>query len=362
MKKIYTALMKILHATIILLVVLSLCILLYALLGPGKKKSVFVEKQELPEVESVVIEEPIEEENSVVEEVTESETVKVEEPKEFTNITDEEKALAAVGERLKGTGTLKFQGLQDVGGKNYYVFTMLDGEGIFYVDGSDGEVYYSDSETGELKVLEPVVEDYTPVDTTGYILGDQLRIDGNCIRLKDFYHGMSFRDAMNLILTRAGINEDIMSYDEVIYNTTSYNSTDGEHSIYDNIEISSRMGNYYFEGMPVKLYLRFDRPVGGDIEMTKEERMLALVKEVRLRFVNNSETMAMQAEEELMHDIRAVLGEPVKVEALEQMDINKYIWYVGNDMLMLLYRTYDAGEGQEQMILDYMAVVHREAN
>lgn len=230
----------------------------------------------------------------------------------------------------------------------------------------------TDNDMGTKKVSidkdEPVVT-LPPDEPTIelYILGEDLCIDKGVYNLFGFRNGMTFEEAMKLVLDKTGKSfdeeENVADYEGVYY-TTYYNSTDCVEGSYDNIEISTDIEDFYFEGVPVNLNFKFVSSVGNDDDsvVSDEDRLNARLKEVRLRFVlDEQSTEDDTLGENLKNNITAVLGEP---EMFLDKDVRRsYRWYYNDEVLMISYYWYsdgDYGAEDDCWILDYIALRHFE--
>lgn len=186
-------------------------------------------------------------------------------------------------------------------------------------------------------------------------LDEKEPVQGICYELFDLKHGMTFHEAMNIILSKAGISEDITTYDDYpVYYGVSYNSSTltSPYGAYDNVEISSNMGEFFFGGNAGRMYLRFDRPVcKSDAEVNIKEPWDAELIEIRFLFKNVEETESI---DETMKDyIASTLGTPEK-ELMERAGLCYFTWQVGNDELTLLYK-----EGYDGWYCAYVSLNHK---
>ncbi|MBQ1173198.1 MAG: hypothetical protein IIX48_11465 [Lachnospiraceae bacterium] len=355
MKKLFKIIMGFMYAIIGLLMISTIGILCYSQFGNGSSSTSNKPQYELSKEDEVI--ETDDKPNSDNEDIVISSDDSQEEELITLNENpiDEDIALEKVIAFLNylEPSEILVEGLTQIKGEYYYTFSLKEGEGDFYVSQDTGELFTIHGDTGEFASLEnyEMPELFETKDEEKR-KGEKFAIINNCLDLENFYHGMSFRDAMNVVLKRADINEDILEYDKVVYNTVSYNSELGHRGIYNNLEIASIMGDYYFSGIQYHLQLKFDRPIGGDIEQTKLERMDAKLTEVRFRFYSN-----LESGQRLKDELTSFFGVEPETTYLEANSKYLYFWYTENDVIKLVYQQDDENEDMWRAI--YLSVKHK---
>lgn len=277
-------------------------------------------------------------------------------------LIDAEHALQFVNFMVNAMGHLELvnTGKKNIDGVDYFVVSTSDGEQSFFVSQATGAIYYYQNDN-LVSLSDVPITEFEKIDSANYILGESLYKDGDCLNLLGFSHDMTYHSALNLVLKNAGIDKDISSYNEKVYTTTRYNSTNGSMGEYDNIEITADMGDYILRDMPVRLNLKFDGPIsGGEEEITKDILLSRSLVEVRLRFRDTDENIVnYKSEESLKDEIVKVLGEPSYKWSTEER--HYYEWVYGNDTLELSYYEYTvstSGKAVEYWAFDYLAIKH----
>ena len=277
-------------------------------------------------------------------------------------VIDAEHALQFVNYMANPLGhlTLVNTGETTINDITYFVISSDDGEQSFYVSQSTGAIYYYEG-SSFVSLSDVPITSFEKIDSSNYILGEDLYKDGDCLKLLSFGHNMTYQTALNLVLQNAGIDKDIANYTEKVYSTTIYNSTNGSAGEYDNIEITADMGDYILYDMPVRLNLKFDNIVaGGEEEILQEDLLNRNVIEVRLRFRDTDENIVnYKGAETLKDEITAVLGEPDYTWSSSERHF--YQWPYGNDTLELSYYKYTVttkGNYVEYWAFDYIAIKH----
>ena len=111
---------------------------------------------------------------------------------------------------------------------------------------------------------------------------------------------------------------------------------------------------------PIVIYLKYDRPIGGSgVNISKEERLRAVLEEVRLRvnYSNVSEQMIIECAN-MKSYFEAALGK-CKDYSYEKFGYRMYVWEIAGDELTLFYRKHELN-GTYYWYLDYISLASKE--
>jgi len=247
-----------------------------------------------------------------------------------TIIHSGEEAVSYVKNLLDDTARFSGDGIYDVNGENYYKVNSMDSEGIFYVS-PFGEIHFY-SRTGEWIELDPYEPEVTSYSGYYTLEGDMYQ-SGNCLTFLGFRHDMTFREVMNKLIRNSGVNDTLIEdYKDTIYYTTARFSTDKVLADYDNIEILDKMGDYYFEGFPIHLNLKFNAQVTG---VTEESRLNSSLMEIRARLYNLESNVPQCAYKTdlLLEKLEKTYGKPTS--EVHNKFAKSYTFTFGEDVMVV---------------------------
>ena len=281
---------------------------------------------------------------------------------------DEQYALQKANSIVNPTNemVLANDGETTIDGNEYYIINIIDGgDGTIYVSKRTGQAFeYADDidEWIELEPQDPDEYEYVANDTgsnNSFIKDpiEQLAIKDGKVNFFGLNTDMTYQDAMNRVLANAGIDQNILSYDDEIYNTTAYNSTFEQYSVYDNVEISSTMGRYFFYDIPVRVNIKFDKPIySAGQNITKEDILNANVIEIRMVAYRMQGNYNVETENgELVNTLSKSLGEPVEQD---KYGMKYYYWSTDKSIVKALY-DYEQSDNESdttKLVLRYIRV------